>query len=539
MADKKIVLILNTSQEYTRHIGEDGKCNFPVMNAFYESITDIYIPLIKMFHKLESEHIPFKLGLVLTPSLCALLEDVDVQNEYISWLDNRIELGKKELERCKNSADLLNAVKLCLEKHQEAKNAYESIGRKIIKKFNEYAKKGYVEFLATCATDIFFPHYHDMEEIKNAQIETGLLSYKYFFGHHPEGFWLPDLGYYPGIEENLKNYNIGYTILDARSFLFGEQLPAKGIFQPVRVGNCVIAFGKNPYTDEEIFGREGYSSDSVYLDSGRDIGFELDEENLGEFFEEGKARHSFGYCYWNKGGRNSDENYVNPDCSENVYNYEEALKKCSEHAASFVEKRVSLLQSAMDEIGGDTDISLTETINISRLQEKWSESVLWIENIFRFANEKNLSFANPKDLISEQFKFQRVYPYYGAGCDDGYGEGLLSKKNSWMIRYVRKASERMVDLSERFTGDTGLKARLLNLGSKELLLAESSGWARMIENDVFPEYAKSRFIQSINDFTAVFDALGSNTVSTEWLTRLEEEHKIFPWMNYRIFSRKK
>ena len=25
---------------------------------------------------------------------------------------------------------------------------------------------------------------------------------------------------------------------------------------------------------------------------------------------------------------------------------------------------------------------------------------------------------------------------------------------------------------------------------------------------------------------------------TEWLTRLEQEHPLFPWMNYRIFSKK-
>ena len=32
--------------------------------------------------------------------------------------------------------------------------------------------------------------------------------------------------------------------------------------------------------------------------------------------------------------------------------------------------------------------------------------------------------------------------------------------------------------------------------------------------------------------------LGANTISTEWLTRLEQEHPLFPWMNYRIFSKK-
>ena len=70
------------------------------------------------------------------------------------------------------------------------------------------------------------------------------------------------------------------------------------------------------------------------------------------------------------------------------------------------------------------------------------------------------------------------------------------------------------------------------------MFAESSGWAKMLDGEKSPEYAEMRFKQSINDFTAVFDALGSNTVSTEWLTNLESAHQIFPWMNYRIFCRK-
>ena len=107
-----------------------------------------------------------------------------------------------------------------------------------------------------------------------------------------------------------------------------------------------------------------------------------------------------------------------------------------------------------------------------------------------------------------------------------------------MIRYLRKACERIVDLAGRFPDDTGLKVRLLNLGSKELLLALSSEWAKMIETNDYPEYAEKAFKDSIIAFTAVFDALGSNTVSTEWLCNLEKEHPIFPWMNFRIFSKK-
>ena len=99
-------------------------------------------------------------------------------------------------------------------------------------------------------------------------------------------------------------------------------------------------------------------------------------------------------------------------------------------------------------------------------------------------------------------------------------------------------SERMIDLSDRYPNETGLKIRLLNLGARELLLAQSGEWATMIHDGYFPEYAEKRFKDAIRSFMIVFDALGSNTVSTEWLTKLEKEHTIFPWMNFRIFSKK-
>ena len=60
-----------------------------------------------------------------------------------------------------------------------------------------------------------------------------------------------------------------------------------------------------------------------------------------------------------------------------------------------------------------------------------------------------------------------------------------------------------------------------------------------IDKSYFLEYAERRFTESIVAFTYIFDALGSNTVSTEWLTRIEAKDSVFPWMNYKIFAKKK
>ena len=97
----------------------------------------------------------------------------------------------------------------------------------------------------------------------------------------------------------------------------------------------------------------------------------------------------------------------------------------------------------------------------------------------------------------------------------------------------------MVYLVERFPDDTGLKARVLNMAAKEVLLSQSFDWAKMLQEKNYPEYAETQFKKNILSFTTVYDSLGANTISTEWLTKLEQEHSLFSWMNYHIFSEKK
>ena len=534
MADKKLLFIFNTSQEYIKNIGEDVDKYAGEESFLFESISNTYIPLLKMLVKFEKECIPAKFAIVLTPVLCTLLEDTEIQRQYIEWLDKKIEFGKKELERVSDDSDLSDAVSLCLEKAENDKADFEAFGKRLVKRFAEFRKKGMIEILATCGTDIFLPYYHDLPEILSAQIEAGIFAYRSFFGGVPDGFWLPELGYYDGIERILRSYGVNYTVLDTRSFLFSGIEPKHGIFTPARFANALVAFGRDGFSDREIY---AYSENPVYRAENRDVVFSLPSESIESFVKKGLSRYAIGYKYWNKGGDTETE-VVNPDETENVYSMGDAMRQVIKDASDFVSKKQELFEKAEKLLPDEKELSLTITINTSSLRDFWFEGIDWIEQVFRKLCTTDLKLDVPSNLTAEPFELQRIQPYYGSSSGVGYGEDLLSSKNNWMMRYVRKASERMIDLSDRFQSETGLKARLLNLGAKELMFAQSLGWARMIHNGVFPEYAQMRFKQSINDFTAVFDALGSNTVSTEWLTKLEAQHQIFPWMNYRIFSRK-
>lgn len=535
MGNKKLVLVLTAAQDYLRHVNDDEKKYAAVTNSLFESISDTYIPLLKMMENLERNNVSFKIALTLSPMLCTLLEDPVIQKQYNDWLDKKIEFGQKEIARTASNPKLLKLAKYWFEKNQGDKLAFESYGQRIIKKLSEYQKKGCIEILATCGTDMFLPFYNEMTEVINAQIEAGLYSYRSFFGEVPDGFWLPQMGYYPGIEKNIKNYGMNYTILDTRSFLFSEIEPKNGIFTPARFTNALGVFSCDPETEDEIYGEEGFSRDAVFRNEARDVGYMLSQEELEPFVEKGTSRYSLGYKYWNKSAIEQEE-LGDANDLENIYSPSDACDCCDKFARSYVEKKKEILEKAASCI--DKDASLVVAVDLNKLRKNWVEGIQWIEKVLKYAEESDLETVLPKTLVGNPFELQRIKPYYGASSGTGYGEDLLSSKNNWMMKYVRKAGERMVDLAERFPAETGLKARLLNLGAKELMLAQSCGWAKMIDSDEFPEYAESRFKQSINDFTAVFDALGSNTVSTEWLTNLENKHQFFPWMNYRIFSKK-
>ena len=527
---KILSLVIKASQDFIRHSEEDIKENAPVLNSFYEAISNVYIPLLEMIEKLEADNVKYRFALVLPPVLCNMLSDTVLQDEYLKWLDKRNDLGKAELRRNKENAEICAIINKTIETNKKRKADFvDKYNKNLIPVFAEYMTKGYIELLGTCGTDIFMPHYADLKEIISAQIECGLHAYRQYFGSMPEGFWLPAMGYTPGIEKLIRAYGYTYTILDSRSILFSEKVPETGIFYPCRTDNSLVVFARNRVIDCELFGENGIIFNSCYRNQNRDVGYELPMEKLSSVIDKEGIRYSTGFKYWNRCFKDSG-------C---LYDKECALEQVEKDAQAFVDKRLQTLTEAEKLLPKCNYVSEVCTLDISKLSKTWNECIVWLESVIRKADLAGLSVLSCDRMCDEQYNLEKIEPYFSAGSGAGYGENLLSSKNCWMMRYIRKSCERMIDLAGRFPMDTGLKTRLLNLGAKELMLAQSLNLAKMINRSEFPQFAEKRFKESIAAFTSVFDSLGSNTVSTEWLTRLEAHDSVFPWMNYRIFCKKR
>ena len=135
--------------------------------------------------------------------------------------------------------------------------------------------------------------------------------------------------------------------------------------------------------------------------------------------------------------------------------------------------------------------------------------------------------------------FQTLTPEFSSWGSNGYAETWLDASNDWMYRHTMRALERMVEIAERFPDSTSLKERALNQAAREILLVLASDWSKMLYKQECADYARNCIESSLRNFTTIYEALGSNYISTEWLTQLERRHNIFPNINYRVFRRKR
>src|SRR5574344_169931 len=530
MEKQNIVFVIVAEKVFIRTTKSDVDISAQ-NDILFSAIADTYVPVLNMLSTLERDKCACKLGVVMSAPLCTLLDDPQIQKEYVSWIDHRIALGEAETIRTKKDPELNKNAVECLEKAEKDEADFcEVYGENLLEQFRNFASKDMVELIPTAATYAFLPDYSDLKEVLNAQVETGLYAHRHFFGDSGDGFWLPYMGWCKDIEKVLRSYGVNYTFIATQSLLFADNVPAAGIFAPARCNNSLALFTKDNDTPEDISGEKGYARNSMYRAQQKDVGFDIGLDALAPFIGKKKTRVQTGYKYYANG--ESEDDSV-------VYDSGKALEQTKKDAADFYEKKCAKLAEASS-LYGQKDVLDVCVLPAELLGGSWFEGVSWLEQVIRIASEqKKVELALTKDLWDEQFTLPKVEPYPSAASGTGYGEDMLDSSNGWMVRYVRKASERMIDLTERFPSDTGLKARLLNLGARELLLAQPGDWAKLIHEEHLPDYASDYFRSAIRSSTMVLDSPATNTVSTEWLTEIEKEHSIFPWINYRIFSRKK
>jgi len=509
-----VSIVLAAHVPFMRHPERPGA---PEERRFFEAVSETLLPLLEVLDRLERDRVPFRLGVSLSPTLCHLLSDDYLRERYQDYTARQLELGARLQDEEAGRRGRERVVRLAAFRGRLA----ERHGPSLLSVFDHYRASGRVEILATAATHAFLPFFANRAEALQAQFEAAAGAYRDLFDGRPQGFWLPELGWTPGLDRWLRAYNFAYTIVDTHGLLRGRPAPDRGVFYPVRTRRGVFILGRDFHARRDI---EEMRADPVYCDARRDLGFELDRVALEPFLDTGRGRTTTGYKRWSQGGSH--------------YNPAAARERAREHARIFLDRRAARLAEAaalMDR----PPLSLC-AYDADDFGRSWYEGPAFLEALFR-EGAGTVQFMTPAEYLFKQnaAEFQTVAPAYSSWAPDGYGGPWLDASNDWIYRHLIRGIERMTEVAERFPDRAGLRERILNQAARELLLSLDSAWPAMLSHRAHAIYARAQLEEFLRDFTTLYEALASSYISTEWLMDLERRHNIFPGINYRVFRRKR
>ncbi|MEI6033185.1 MAG: 1,4-alpha-glucan branching protein domain-containing protein [Verrucomicrobiae bacterium] len=520
-----LALLLHAHLPWVRHPEHD---EFFEEDWLYEAIVETYIPLLKILRRLVAEKAPVKLTFTMTPTLCAMLRDSLLKHRAERYLDRGIEMARMEIGRTAGDARVNELAKLYFRTLSDARDFYlGEIGSDIVAAFAQLQEDGIIEIITCAATHGFLPLMEVCPEAMRAQIFIGRDYHRSCFGRDPQGIWLPECGYVPGIDRILQDANLRWFVVDAHGLMYGEPRPRFAIYSPyfTPAGPAVIA--RDRESSRQVWSaREGYPGDPAYRDFYRDIGNELPEDYLHQVFPNIGHRRNTGIKYHRITGSEHKD----------IYNRGWAMGAADAHAGDF-------LRARMGQIEHLRSILPVEPLVLSPFDAElfghwWFEGPEFLDLFLRKAayDQQVFRLTTPSLYLSENPTLQMVSPSPSSWGNKGYWEVWLDRCNSWIYPHLHTAAARMTAAARKHAKTRSkFVQRTLRQMARELLLAQSSDWAFLMKTGTATDYATRRTKDHILRFIRLHEMLEAGGRDEPLLAACEARDNLFPDIDWRYY----
>ncbi|MGA1825681.1 MAG: 1,4-alpha-glucan branching protein domain-containing protein [bacterium] len=525
-----LCLILHAHLPFVRH---PGKEIYLEEEWLFEAMTECYIPILKVLYQFVEENIDFRLTVSLSPPLITMFEDPLLQKKYILYLERLINLSEQEIKRTKRKTVFYNLAEMYYKNFCEIKRLFCTVYKKsLVQAFKKLNDLGLVEIITSAGTHGFLPILQLNPAAVRSQIESAVDLYKKTFGKDLTGIWLPECGYYEGLDNLLREYGIRYFILDSHGLLNGSDKPKYGVYSPVFCPSGVAGFARDPESSSQVWSAQsGYPGDPDYREFYRDIGFDLDTDYIKEFtLPNGQRRHT-GIKYYRITGSDNKEPYI----------FQNAMNKAAIHAQYFMENKIKQITTIDNSMFRDSNRMpiIVAPFDAELFGHWWYEGPDWLNFLFRkiVFDQSVIKLSTPSEYLKEHPVNQIMVPSASTWGDKGYSEVWIDESNDWIYPYLTKGARRLQLLIEKYgESQDPLIERALKQAVRELMLAQSSDWAFIIKAGTTVEYAYNRIKEHIERFNIISDQIRNQKVDKKWLEKIEYEDNIFPDLTINMFA---
>ena len=526
----------------------------------YEAISETYIPLLRNFKKLVDEGVNFRITMSMTPPLLSMLDNKLLQQKYINYLENLIELSEKEIKRTTFNEKMNNLSKYYYERYSDDLRLFrDEFKCDLISQFKHFQDIGVLEIITCGATHGYFPILYVNEKTVRAQIAVGVQTYERYFGKKPRGIWLPECGYVPEADKYLREFGVDYAIVESHGVLYANPTPIYGTLAPIVSPQGFTVFGRDMESSRQVWSSiNGYPGDYNYRDFYRDIGYEADYDYIKPYIAHNGVRVHTGIKYHRITGDTDNKD---------IYDIQWAKDSAERQAGHFLNSRTEQIENASHYMNKPPIVLCPYDAEL--YGHWWYEGPYWLYILFKkiYYDECNFELITPSEYMDRYPEIQQCQPCRSSWGANGYSEVWLNPSNDYAHKHLHTAGDRMCELAYKFRDsydvlnnldnqikelkkekkpitsitssskyrNAKLQVRALNQAARELLLAQSSDWLFIITNNTMVDYAHRRIKDHIGRFTRLYNELNSGKIDRKFLSEIEEKDPVFPDIDYRIY----
>jgi len=524
----------------------------------YESISETYVPLFKMLYQLRHDNVPFRLGLILSPTLIAQLADEEVMQKTALYLQDKRDSAKRDSMLFRSSSvsdgdeshDLVGLAEWYTDHYEHLLQTFTKHFQKdLISIIRDLVHSGHIELIASALTYAYLPKLNYDASIQT-QVMGAVQYFERVFGFKPQGFWLPECGY-RGTEilgdstrasliQFLKEANIRYFFAETHSIIGGDPI---GISQGNilgRSGDILHRYGvhvpqihpaDDSYSTYEayevldgddpsgihVIGRNGETGDQVW---GAEWGYPRDFD----YRDFRRKATSSGLRYWAVSG-------VEVDSKERrVYRPDWASFKIDQHGEHFVHMVGDMLRRHHRETNQHGVVCAI--YNADFFGQRWFEGISWLNAILRhFSQGVDVEFATPSHYIQEHAGARQIQLRESSWGIGGHHFTWWNGDTRWIWQAIHECETHLSQLASQY-GEHISPAEIdaLNHATQCLMLMQSADWQFMLTSGHGTLFASQQFGQYHSQFLQIMHALTNNDVES-----LQFQEKLWIDVDYRRF----
>ncbi|MFD1736551.1 1,4-alpha-glucan branching protein domain-containing protein [Bacillus salitolerans] len=497
--------VLHAHLPYIRH----KEANRLEERWLYEAITESYIPLLWQLEKPDHHH---NWTISFSPPLMEMLADTLIQRRYLHYLDKSMALIQLEKERAQTDREQ-EIVRFYEERYIKVKDTFIKWHQNILEGFKHFYDIGKIDCITSSATHTFLPYLQTKQGV-SMQIKHGISTFERYFGVKPKGFWLPECGFTPGIDKLLHLEGIRYTFVDEHTIRCADPTPSKSIGAPLYSPHGIVLFPRNQEITNMVWSSStGYPGDYDYREFYRDIAYDREMDYILPFIHPDGIRVDTGLKFHRITGKTEGKDLYVPKWAS------DKVKRHADHFASVLEGH--------KDCKGDQSFPpylVTLPFDAELFGHWWFEGPEWLhEVISRTINQ--VEWITPLEFINRHYQdLETAHVSFSTWGRDGYGDVWLNESNEWMYRHMHEMERSLIAIVSDSPIQDELTTFALQQLTREWMLATSSDWAFILDNNSASEYATNRFKEHVQRFYYLHDKVKHNMITEELVMKLKGDY---------------